>query len=326
MAYKKISFFVALFALLLFSCNIPLSGKLEKVNVNFNADSAYYFIEKQVSFGPRVPNTQAHEECFRFLKNKLSQYADTVITQDTTLLRFDQTPMKCHNIIGVFYPEKKQRIILFSHWDTRFYADQEPDSAQKVKPIDGANDGASGTAILLEIARIIARKEPEIGVDIIFFDAEDQGQPLDMKIFSPKDWALGAKAWTENPHFKIFPFKPEYLYAIGVDMAGAKNAKFFQEDYSLFYFNYLVKRIWQLAENLGYGNYFVPKYSKPVYHDHVVINKYAGIRAIMILENYRKNPPFGDYWHTHNDNLQIIDKQTLKAVGETLVNVIYNEK
>lgn len=293
----------------------------ENINVNFNEDSAYLFIKMQTDFGARIPNTQAHKDCANFLENKLLSYGANVILQQTKLKRFDGEVLEIYNIIAQFYPQKKDRILLFSHWDTRYYADMEQDSSKRFHTVLGANDGGSGVGILLEIARQICDNEPNIGVDIIFFDAEDQGQPINLNIYDEKAWCLGTYYWTQNIH--IDNYKP--LYSIALDMVGGKNAKFFQEANSIYFDKKLVKKIWRIAAKIGFKNYFETKQSRPIFHDHVVISQNTNIPSIIIIDNSPdRKIAFNETWHTQNDNIDNIDKKILKAVGETVLEFVFS--
>ena len=166
------------FCLLFFliSCNDSNKTKTTKqaetptiIAPNFDADSAYYFVKAQTDFGPRVPNTDAHKNCGLFLQHQLEHYCDKVFVQPFVTTTFDGTKINCKNIIGSFAPENPKRVLLAAHWDSRPFADNDPDPANRDKPIDGANDGASGVGVLLEIARQLKANNPEVGVDIIFF-------------------------------------------------------------------------------------------------------------------------------------------------------------
>ena len=320
MARKTITYTLIFFSFLFFQqCNIPLAGKIEPVSYQFNEDSAYEFIAKQVSFGSRVPNTPAHDSCAQYLISKLKQYGSQVSVQNATVYRYDSLPLNISNIIGVFYPDKKKRILLFSHWDSRFVADNETNDSLRKIPILGANDGASGVGVLLEIARKISQVEPNVGVDIIFFDAEDQGEPAYLNVFNEYSWGLGAQYWAKNKHFD------NYLYGINLDMVGGKNARFYEEDFSRFYYGYLVRRIWKIAQQIGYSDTFITKRTKGVIDDHFFVNQ-SDVRSILIIHTNRDNKFFPEYWHTHNDNMQAIDKQSLKKVGQLILTVIYNQK
>jgi hypothetical protein len=297
---------------------------------NFNGDSAYFFVDKQVSFGPRVPNTNGHRKCGDYLIETLKKYDATVTVQEFVADAYDGSKLQSRNIVGSFFPDAPKRILLAAHWDTRHIADK--DSVRKNEPIDGANDGGSGVGVLLEVARVLhtAPGKPGVGVDIIFFDSEDYGEPSNAK---PEDfpkmdpqkqyYCLGSQYWGKTPH------KPGYsaYYGILLDMVGAKNARFPREGSSMQYARSIVDKVWAIAQPLGYGNYFIDQVGPEVgADDHTYINLYAKIPTIDILEFDNSGQDyFGDYHHTHADNMQIIDKNTLKAVGQTVVQTLYEE-
>jgi hypothetical protein len=292
----------------------------------FNADSAYYFIQKQVDFGPRVPNSKEHAACAEFLVNELKRFGAEVIIQEATARAFDGNILNMKNIIGQFSPEKEKRLLLCAHWDTRPFADK--DTKDQNKPIDGANDGASGVGVLLEIARAMQKQQPEYGIDIIFFDAEDYGVTdaatanyRDYKE-AEKTWCLGSQHWAKYPH------KPNYRakYGILLDMVGAKDAVFLKEQYSLQYALKVVNKVWNTAHTLGYGNYFEKRVGGTITDDHYYINIYAGIPCIDIIDFDDAKNGFGHFHHTHKDNMDIIDKNTLKAVGDVVLDVVFNER
>lgn len=293
---------------------------------DFNPDSAYSFVKKQVDFGPRVPNTEAHREAGAFLKEKLEEYGAQVTVQEFTAVTFDNIELQLQNIIGSFFPEKQKRILLAAHWDTRPFADK--DDERKYDPIDGANDGGSGVGVLLEIARILgtANLKPEVGVDIIFFDGEDWGPPENANVSGPKEpyqswWALGSQYWSKNKH------EPGYsaFYGILLDMVGAKHATFYQEGVSREYAPSIVRKVWQRADRLGYGHIFNDRKAPGITDDHVFMNENAKIPTIDIVHYDPKHGYFGDYHHTHKDNMDLISKQTLEAVGKTVLHTIYYE-
>lgn len=322
------------FILLIFSfvsCNIsdeksekkPNDTVLKKVNIpSFNADSAYFFIEKQLSFGPRVPNTKGHVLCSEFLINTLRKWSDTVYIQEFKVKAWDDTYLKSRNIIASFNPENNNRIFFTSHWDSRPYADFDPDPSNHRKSIPAANDGASGVGILLEIARLLSENKPNIGLDIILFDSEDYGEPNDIKNKSEDTWCLGSQYWSNNPH------KPGYnaRYGILLDMVGAKNAVFTMENTSMYYAPDIMKKVWNIAENLGYENYFSKEKTGGIIDDHLYINKIARIPTIDIVHHDKStNSGFFPYWHTMKDDMSNIDKKTLLTVGNTILTVLFNE-
>lgn len=290
---------------------------------SFQADSAYYFIEKQVRFGPRNPNSKGHKACAQWLSGQLRTYADNVIEQRAMLKAFDGTMLDAVNIIAEFNPENKKRILLCAHWDTRPFADQ--DTARENQPIIGANDGGSGVGVLLEIARQLKMNKPDVGVDIILFDAEDYGQPDDSPLPRVEDsYCLGSQYWAKNKHRSDYTA----MYGILLDMVGGQNAKFVWEATSVNYAQSILSKVWAVGNELGYGNYFNYYQKSGLTDDHLYINQLARIPTIDIIE-YNNTSPSGTFhpsWHTHQDDMDVIDRQTLKAVGQTVLEVVFREK
>ena len=295
-----------------------------QISPEFDADSAFLFVKKQVDFGPRVPNSAAHIECGDYLVSKLEEFGAKAIEQKTILRTYDGIALNARNIIGVYNPDQEKRILLFAHWDTRPFADQDQDKTKRTHPILGANDGASGVGVLLEIARQISDSPVDIGIDIIFFDAEDWGQPSYERNQVPGEWfCLGSQYWAKNPH------TPHYRASFGIllDMVGASNASFYKEGYSIEYASNITEKVWSLASRLGYCSFFTNKKGGYITDDHVAINQFHRAPSINIIQTSEDSPHgFGNFWHTHNDNMDIIDKSTLKAVGQTVMEVIYTEK
>ena len=293
---------------------------------NFNADSAYNFIEAQLNFGPRVPSTASHRKCGDFLISKFQSYGATVIAQEFDLRAYNGDVLNARNIIAQFQPEKQQRIMLCAHWDTRPWADSDPDKANHYKPLPGANDGGSGVGVLLEIARQLAAVPSNVGVDVVLFDAEDYGlHENDSHLWSKHrhSWALGSQYWSINPH------KAEYtaMYGILLDIVGAPNSQFLYEGYSTRFAEEVVYKVWQCAEKLGYGKFFINEDGGVITDDHYYVNGIRGIPCIDIINCDPESPNgFGPYHHTMKDDMDWIDKTTLKAVGQTVLTVIYNEK
>lgn len=283
----------------------------------FNEDSAYAFLQKQVSFGPRVPNTPAHNLCGAYLVSTLSRYADKVYEQKSTVTAYNGTVLPLHNIIGVFNPNHKRRILLTAHWDSRHITDQDTD---KSKAVLGANDGASGIAVLLEIARLLKQYPIQnLGVDILLNDVEDYGAPDNYKPEKEDTYCLGSQYWAKNPHVKEYTAQ----YAIVLDMVGGKNATFYREQVSEELARDLVDKIWNKAAQLGYGIYFLNEKGGAVTDDHLYIHKLAQIPTIDIIDHNPSRPKgFPEYWHTQKDDMSNIDKNTLKAVGTTVYAVL----
>ncbi len=331
MKTKLIFIFTFVIAVTLASCGQYSRSKQannsktkETVNIpNFNQDSAYVYVADQVAFGSRVPGTKAHAACGKWIIHKLREFADTVYVQKFKARTYDGVLRSGENIIGSFFPKRQKRILLMAHWDSRPFSDHDPNKANWNKPIMAANDGASGVGVLLELARDFHLHHPNVGVDIVFFDLEDWGPPAYLHLQGKENsWALGAQYWAKHPH------SPGHSATFGIllDMVGAKNATFLKEYYSRQYAPYYVNLIWKTAAGLGYDNYFVNRDGYPIDDDHLYINRIAGIPSVDIIQLDPNSPngTFWKYWHTQGDTLDKIDKQTLKAVGQVLLTVIYN--
>jgi len=286
----------------------------------FNADTAYYFVKRQVDFGPRNMGSKAHDNCARYFEQTFKKYTKNVTVQNGRVTTFDGKTFPMQNIIASFNPDNQNRIFICSHWDSRPFADQDPDVKNHTKPIDGANDGASGCGIILELARMLSVSKVKIGVDLIMLDAEDYGQP-EKSTYPPKEdtWGLGSQYWSKNPH------KPNYQARFGIllDMVGATSATFGKEGFSQYYAPDIVTKVWSAAARSGFGDYFIMDNTNEITDDHYYINT---IRKIPTIDIIQQTPTgFNKTWHTLSDNISGIDKATLKAVGQTLVRVIWEE-
>lgn len=293
----------------------------------FSGDSAYHFVQQQVDFGPRVPNSAAHQKTGDFLVRKLKEYGALVVEQSFSTESFDGQRLKLRNIIASFYPDKTKRILLAAHWDTRPFADK--DREQPNAPFDGANDGASGVGVLLEVARLLHKSGgPTVGVDIILFDGEDWGEPENKQsaVALPKGqdswWCLGSQYWAKNKH------KSNYsaYYGILLDMVGGKNSTFYKEGYSQFYAPSVVEQVWTTAGNLGYSHLFSNADQGSVTDDHYYVTTLAKIPMIDIINFDPISKNFGASHHTTQDNMEGISKETLHLVGNTLLHVVYQEE
>lgn len=291
---------------------------------DFKADSAYHYIAQQVAFGPRIPGSESSQNTLQFLVAKLKSYGWTVTEQPFTAFRYDGKKLQGTNIIAQFQPAVAKRILLAAHWDARSIADK--DSVRKNEPIEAANDGASGVGVLLEVARNLheAKNKPSVGVDIILFDLEDHGEPDDYTgEHKPNSWALGSQHWAAN----LVPANYKAYYGILLDMVGGKGAMFPHEGSSMQYAPGIVRSVWATAADLGYNNLFVDQDAFGISDDHTAVNEIAKIQMIDIIDLRASNGgfEFGSFHHTHADNLANIDKSTLKAVGQTLLQVLYRE-
>ena len=305
-------------------------AKVNPVGPSFNADSAYAFTKAQCDFGPRDMNSRGHDLCGEWSVSKFKEYGCKVTTQTATLAGYDGTKLRSRNIMASINPEATTRILLCAHWDSRPWADNDPDSANWRKPILAANDAASGVAVMLELARIIGKSKDEkafnkqLGIDFVCFDAEDWGTPQWADVADNADsWALGAQYWSKN-----LPQGYEARYGILLDMVGGVGAKFYREGMSMQYAPEIVKKVWRAAREVGFGSYFPKEDGGVITDDHVPVNQFAKIPTIDIIPYYAdcQQSSFGPTWHTLADNMENIDKNTLKAVGQTLVQVIYKEK
>lgn len=324
---------LGVFSLALVACgsdgkqeNITQSTKDSQKTVvqppQFNADSAYSYVEAQVAFGPRVPNTPAHQKAQRYLENFMRQHTEHVILQPLRLQAYDGTILNGNNIIAQFQPEKAKRVLLAAHWDSRPFADQETDAKHHHSPIDGANDGASGVAVLMELARIMNQKAPNVGVDIVFFDLEDYGVPEFEDYSDNESWAMGSRYWANNPVPEAYTAN----FGILLDMVGGKNLEFRVEAYSKYYAPSIVKKVWFKAQDIGYGSVFSFEDGGVVMDDHIAVNEVMGIPMIDIIQyDASTTSSFFPHWHTLGDNIDNIEKSSLKIIGETVTHIIYNE-
>ncbi|MBR1448159.1 MAG: M28 family peptidase [Prevotella sp.] len=298
-------------------------GAAEPVGPAFSADSAYSFCQRQCDFGPRTMNSEAHEQCAQWIVSQFQSYGLEVIEQRATLKGFDGTPLLSNNIIAQFRPACTDRLMICAHWDSRPWADNDPDEANHTKPVMAANDGASGVGVMLELARLLSAADTtlrsDLGVDFICFDAEDWGSDN-----VADSWALGAQYWAAHPHRE--GYRPRY--GILLDMVGGQGATFYQEGFSLMKARQVVDRVWRAAQVVGYGSMFPQQGGGYITDDHGPVNDVANIPCIDIIAYYPycEQSNFGPTWHTVDDTMEHIDRNTLKAVGQTLVQVIFSEK
>jgi Zn-dependent M28 family amino/carboxypeptidase len=317
----KYAYLIVFCSFLLISCgeqeaNLQFERQGREVP-DFDANSAYNFIDEQVKFGPRVPNSEAHVEAKDYLVSELEKSAGegSVFVQE-----FQQTvygnDLTMFNVVAAFGLQYSDRILLAAHWDSRPRAEEDQNNPDQ--PILGADDGGSGVGVLLELARIFSENDLPIGVDIIFFDGEDYGEVSDLD-----NYFLGARHWSNNP--PVPGYSPRF--GILLDMVGGENAVFYKESYSMRYAPNLVDEIWSIAENKGYDNLFINQRGGAVADDHLIVNRQTDINMINIIHhsvNENGTVQFPPYWHTQNDTMEIIDRSTLQAVGDVLLELIYN--
>jgi glutaminyl-peptide cyclotransferase len=295
----------------------PVVTKPRVVPPDFSGDSAYAYVKYQADMGPRTPGSTAHAKAVAYYESQFKMYGAQVLIQTGNVKTFDGKSWLLKNVIASFQPEKTDRIFLCAHYDSRPFCEKETEADKKQKPCPGVNDGASGVGVLLEVARQMQLKNPDIGVDIILFDLEDYGDNGGM----PDTWCLGSQYWSKNPH------KTGYSARFGIllDMVGAKDARFPKEEISMFYANDVVKKVWKAARVSGASSYFVETEISEMIDDHAFSNKIAQIPTIDILHYEPYQNRFFEHHHKNSDDMSNIDKNTLKAVGQTLLEVIYNE-
>lgn len=319
-----------LIVLALFSCkedaktppesNEPKPEKKAVTIPSFDRDSAFVFVEKQTLFGPRVPNSEAHRNARKWMVEQLKGFGAEVIEQNFDATAYTGEVLKSTNIIAQFNPEKTKRVVLAAHWDSRHIADHDPLESNQTQHVMGADDGASGVGVLMEIARQIQANPIDLGVDIVLFDAEDYGDGGNNGDY--KTWCLGSQYWSRNPHKTGYKAK----YGILLDMVGAKGARFTKERVSMNYAPKVMNKVWKLAQDMGYGNFFVNDPTRELIDDHLFVNQIAGIPMIDIINRPNDTETlFVQHWHTINDTIDKIDKRTLRAVGQVLLAVIYRE-
>ena len=281
----------------------------------FDGTNAFANVETQLAFGYRFPGTEAHGELINWISSTMEGYGAKVIKQSFKASFLGEENVDCTNIMAQINPERKNRVLLAAHFDSRMVA--EKDDERQNEPIPGADDGGSGVAVLLELAKTISENGIDIGVDFLFFDAEDQGDPD-----KAETWALGSQYWSQNLQPKGYSAK----FGILLDMVGSKNAAFGKEEWSLRFAQRYLDKTWQLAQSMGYSDFFQDFITGAVTDDHLYVNRYAKIPMIDIINiSPDDRRSFGTYHHTHDDNIEIISKRTLRVVGQVVLAVLYNE-
>jgi Peptidase family M28 len=302
---KKIkNLLLLLSAMFLFYCgqNVP----------QFDEHSSFSYLEKQMEFGPRVPGSRGHLQCRDWLVSELEKYSSRVVKQDFKHhdLRLDTTRVMT-NIIASFNLQSRHRLLLCAHWDSRPFADQDEGENAKL-PVPGANDGASGVAVLLEIARLMHDDKPQVGVDIVLFDGEDYGPEGNLD-----EYFLGSRYFAKN----LGTYKPKY--GILLDMVGDAQLNLPIEYHSKRYAGLIVNKVWDAAAKLGYSE-FEKRVGPAISDDHIQLNQ-AGIPCVDIID-FQYPDKFHKYWHTLEDTADKCSPQSLKVVGQTLLQVVYSEE
>jgi hypothetical protein len=290
----------------------------------FSADSAYQYVADQVACGYRTPGSEGQRRCADYLVGKMRQWCDTVIVQNFTTTLWDGREVPGKNIIATINGrqgvEVSKRVLLGAHWDSRLWADHDPDKSNHRKPFDGANDGASGVGVLMELARAIATQPLDVAVDIIFFDVEDQGVPSWADAYEEDSWCLGSQYWSRHPHVPYYTA----VYGVLLDMVGTEQPRYTKEQVSRNYAGNIMNKMWTVADAIGYGSIFVNSETDPILDDHYYVNRLAGVPMIDVVQNSR-GTSFFKYWHTMGDNMEHVDRNSLKAIGEVLLKMLYGD-
>jgi peptidase M28-like protein len=271
----------------------------------FSGQRAFGYLEQQMQFGPRIPGTAAHERCGDWIRQRLRASADSVVVQAFTHVTRRGQKLPLRNFLARYRPEATERVLLLAHWDTRPHADQSANLGQQRLPVPGANDGASGVALLLGVADALKAKPPAIGVDLLFVDGEDFGDFADSN-----DVLIGS-------HYFAAHQPPGYqpLFAVLFDMVADKNQQFYYEGNSQAFAPEAVDRVWRVAGDLGYGRVFIPGVKHTLIDDHVALQK-AGIHAIDVVDfDY-------PYWHTTDDTIDKVSAASLQVVGDVAVALV----
>jgi len=287
----------------------------------FSADSAYAYVEAQLAFGNRIPGSKSWQQCAQWLASQLQRWCDTVMVQDFQATLWDQTTVPGKNIVASLNPLAEKRILLAAHWDSRSWADHDRNDDLHRSPVPGANDGASGVAVLMEMARVMSQNRPEgIGVDFLLFDVEDQGAPEWSDVYDEDTWCKGSQYWVRNRHVPFYTA----VYGILFDMVGTRQPRFTKEQISRNYAPGLVNKLWSAAKALGHDDVFVDLNTDPILDDHYYVNRLSGIPMVDIVQN-SGTTSFFEHWHTTTDDLQAVSAESLSLVANVALKTIYGD-
>ena len=326
--FRGIQYSILVLLLLCVSCVKQQQSSTTNSQLStFSADSAYTYIAQQLAFGARVPGTEAHEVCGDWLVSELARHGAQVKNQHGTMTNYAGKPQAIRNIVAILEGNTSHAILLCAHWDCRPWSDEEELYENRFEPVMGANDGASGVGVILEMVRQLALRKAKgefiPTVQVVFFDCEDMGTPAHFT-GSQRDhtWCLGSQYWAQQ--LKIQNSTLKINYGVLLDMVGDPSATFPKEYFSMQYARGYVEQLWRTAQRLGYGRYFVQQATYyPITDDHFYVSTIAGIPCVDIID-YKTNTEtgFAEWWHTQHDDIQNINKQTLQAVGETVLTTI----
>ena len=287
---------------------------------NFSADSAYRWVAEQVAFGPRTPGSEGWRRCADYIVLRMGQWCDTVMTQTFKATLWDGRQVPGCNIVASLNPRATRRVMLAAHWDSRLWADHDVDDGKHHSPVPGANDGASGVAVLMEMARVMSAMPPGVGVDFVFFDVEDQGLPEWSEHYEDNTWCKGSQYWAQNRHVPYYTA----VYGVLFDMVATQQPRFTKEQVSRYYAPGLTDKLWSAAAALGYGNIFVGHDTDPILDDHLYVNQMTGIPMVDIVQN-SVNTSFFEHWHTTTDDLEAVSGETMRIVAHVVMKTIYGD-
>ena len=292
----------------------------------FNAENALHHIQAQCALGPRVPGTAAWKACGDSIVSWFSALGLEVSEQNTNVTVYDGSSVPCRNITARLNPDNLDRIMLCAHWDSRPWADNDADEKNHKTPVLAANDAASGVAVMLELARILAQADTiNTGIDFVCFDVEDYGTPqwYEGELENEENtWCLGSQKWCEQAAQDGYQAR----FGILFDMVGGRGSTFSREGFSMYYAQPVVDLLWHIAQQLGYSHYFPLGDGGNITDDHVNVNRIARIPCIDIVPYHTDGPSsFGPTWHTTSDTPENIDPNVLEAVGQSVLQLIYND-
>ena len=293
----------------------------------FSGDASLAYVKTQLDFGPRVPGTPAHRRTGDWIVAQMKQRSDTVIVQSWSHVTAKGDTLPLRNILARINPSATQRVLYLTHWDTRPLANEDMNLGNKGLPIPGANDGASGVALLMGIADALKKTKPLYGVDLLFVDGEDYGSfdgyNADSALTKPSDVLIG------STYFALHLPSPDYrpIFGLLFDMIGDKDLQIFQESNSVNAAPEVVSRVWSTADELGYGKYFINTVKEGITDDHVPLLK-RGLRVIDVIdidyctEGIDCTGTPRNLHHTMQDTFDKVSARSLQAVGDVAVALV----
>jgi glutaminyl-peptide cyclotransferase len=273
---------------------------------SFNAARAMEYVRTQLDFGPRVPGTEGHRRAGDWIAEQMRLRADTVIEQRFSHVTAAGDTLPMRNVLARIKPEAMQRVLYVAHWDTRPVSDQASNPADRALPVPGANDGASGVALLMAVADVLKMTPPTWGVDLLFVDGEDYGD-----FTAGRDVLIGSKYFAQ--HLPAPDYRP--LFGVVWDMIGDANLGIYQEGHSVRRAPEIVSRVWQTAADLGYSRVFVPRVGESITDDHLPLLD-AGLRVIDVIDI-----EFSAH-HTPFDTIDKVSERSLQIVGDVAVRLL----